>query len=237
MSTKKHVFVLANSIKHYPAVCVAGREIISGSGEYSIGPWIRPISTAGEGELQPREIADKSGRPPQVLNFVEVPLSRPAKDLLQPENWFIEPGEEWKSINSIYQKPTFDLLVERPVDLWLQPREETDRISDSFLQRNPPSQSLYFIHVPQLTLRMEWTEYDGNFKQRRRAIFTYNKVEYDMSITDPVFNDRHYRQFPAKGQPAKIIAVRPNGGCYLCVSLAPVFRQYHFKVVATVLEA
>lgn len=51
---RKRIVVLANSVKHYPGRCIAGREIRSEVGVTEIGPWVRPVSTIGEGELYPR---------------------------------------------------------------------------------------------------------------------------------------------------------------------------------------
>src|SRR5271157_684843 len=75
MPKTKHMLVLAHSIKHWPGVCVAGREIRSGESQYTIGPWIRPVSSHGEGELSPSECQLSNGRQPRVMDFVEISLA------------------------------------------------------------------------------------------------------------------------------------------------------------------
>ena len=61
MPKTKTLLILANSIKHWPSVCIAGREIKPGGERYSFGPWIRPVSSHGEGELSPTDCQLSNG--------------------------------------------------------------------------------------------------------------------------------------------------------------------------------
>jgi hypothetical protein len=79
--TTKRIVVLANSIKKRGR-CVAGREIIQKDREP--GSWLRPISAVEEGTLMPNHMAVDSGRPLQVLDIVEVPVTQHARDLCHP---------------------------------------------------------------------------------------------------------------------------------------------------------
>ena len=237
MTTSKHVLILANSIKHWPGVCVAGREIRSSGKSYEIGPWVRPVSANGEGELSSSETKLEGNKQPMVMDFIEMPLVRHIGDPLQPENWLIEACGRWRSVNSLYQQPRLDLLREEPESIWLQNNERADRVSQDYLQKRPPNQSLYMIHVPSIQARFELNEWDGRCKPRRRALFTYRGVNYKLNITDPAFSERYRDKFPLKGQPSQTFWVTPPNGCYVCVSLAPEFKGYHYKVVATIIEA
>lgn len=202
-----------------------------------IGPWIRPVSAHGEGELLPAESMLTNGKQPKVFDFVEVQLSHKQNDPLQPENWLIDPSVRWKSVNSVYAKPDYSLLIDSMQSVWLEPNGRQDRVSATFLKGvRQLNCSLRLIHVPSLQARFEWNEWDGRYKQRRRGAFRYNEVDYEFNITDPAFSERHRDKFPAKGQPANMFSVAPPNGCYLCVSLAPEFNGYHYKVIATVLE-
>jgi hypothetical protein len=145
-------------------------------------------------------------------------------------------GAKWRAVNSQYEKTSLDLLVEKPANLWLQANERTDRVSSDYLRRNPPDQSLFLVRVQNLQVRFEWNEWDGRYKQRRRAIFSYNGDRYEFNVTDPKFSEAHRSQFPAKGQAPRTFTVTPNGEAHLCVSLAPEFNGYHYKVVATIFE-
>jgi hypothetical protein len=237
MPDSKHILILANSIKHWPGVCIAGREILSTGKSYSIGTWVRPVSANGEGELSPSETKLAGSKQPAVMDFIDVPLSHHVGDPLQPENWLIDAGQRWRSVNVVYQRPGLELLVEEPKSIWLQKNERVDRVSPEYLRKAPPDQSLYLIHIPSIQARFEWNEWDGRYKQRRRALFAYRGLNYELNITDPEFSERYRAQFPAKGQLAKTFTVTPPNGCYLCVSLAPEFNGYHYKVVATIIEA
>lgn len=237
MAEKKQIIILANSIKHWPGVCIAGREVVSEGGTYHLSSWIRPVSEHGEGELLRNECVLRSGKQPQVFDFVELPLSRQMDDPLQPENWLIDTSERWRSVNSAYEKPEFSLLKESPKSIWVEPGGRLDRVSAVYLKGKRLKASLRMIHVPKIQARFEWNEWDGRYKQRRRALFFYNGTQYEINITDPVFSERHRSEFPAKGNRPNTFTVAPPGGCYLCVSLAPEFNGYHYKVVATVIEA
>ena len=148
MPDSKHVLILANSVKHWPGVCIAGREILSRSKSYSIGPWIRPVSANGEGELSPSETKLAGSKQPAVMDFIEVPFSHHVGDPLQPENWLIDASQRWRSVNAVYQRPSLELLTEEPKSIWLQKKNErVDRVSPEYLKKTPPDQSLYLIHI------------------------------------------------------------------------------------------
>lgn len=237
-TTTKHLLVLANSIKKSPGVCIAGREVSFTGSSYSIGPWIRPVSGRGEGELSPSETRLVTGEQPMVMDFIAVPLLHAVNDPLQPENWLIDAKQRWNSVNSSYSAPPLELLAEmdEPKNIWLQRGFRTDRVSATYLQKSPPDQSLYLIYVAELRARLEWKIREGRYKRGWRALFNYRGVDYDLSITDPVFRESFSTQFPPLGQPDVTIIVGNSNGCYLCVSLAPEFNRYHYKVVATIIE-
>src|SRR5882672_7368633 len=95
----KRIVILANSVKHDPGRCIAGREIIElEGGGLRPARWVRPVSTVGEGELRPAHTRVSDGRPIQVLDIVDVPLLDPAQDPSQPENWIVDPARLWTRI-------------------------------------------------------------------------------------------------------------------------------------------
>ncbi len=237
MAELKYVIVLANSIKHAPSTCIAGREIISGSKNYQIGGWVRPISRHGEGELYPSETQLGPLRQPRVMDFLEIPLEGHAKNSLQPENWFISPGERWKLANDLFAKPGIELLTETPQHLWLQPQQKTDRVSADFLKLLKLNSSLYLVQVTKLRVKFFWKVWAGEYSRKRRVNFRYCGVDYDLGLTDPVFVEKYRERFPTQGESQVEFDIEPPGGCCLCVSLAPEFNGYHYKVVATIIEA
>lgn len=237
MAETKHVLVLAHSYKHHPGYCVAGREIRGDGTRYSIGPWIRPVSARDGGELYEKEMEVAPGRQPAVLDFVEVPLVRNVKDAVQPENWLMAPQATWRRVNELYTLPRWGAICESPANLWLEPGERTDRASCEYVRRNPSGHSLYFIRVPKIRARFDWTQSGAHIRPRRRAIFQHAGVTYEFNITDPMFIERYRADLPKEGEPARFRDIAPANGCFLCVSLAGEFNGFHYKVVATIIEA
>ena len=114
MAKSKHLLILANSIKHWPGVCIAGREINSTGRQYAIGAWVRPVSAKGEGELSPSEAKLVNGKQPVVMDFVEVQFLHANNDRLQPENWLIDQASVGDPSMHPHQKPGLELLMRSP---------------------------------------------------------------------------------------------------------------------------
>src|ERR1051326_7855244 len=93
--TIKRILVLANSAKHYPKSCVAGRELIDEAGKTAWGGWIRPVSNHDEGALDIVERRLPDGKDPNPLDVIQLPLSANENNPLQPENWLIQLGQAW----------------------------------------------------------------------------------------------------------------------------------------------
>jgi hypothetical protein len=235
---EKTFVVLANSIRR-SQWCVAARELIERDGEWTSGPWIRPVSEHGEGELYPQEIAYRDGGQPQVLDVVRATPAGTQACAHQPENYLLEPGCPWERMGT-FPCDRLGLLEENPATLWLEPGNRTDRIHcDLAVASVSPFQSLYLIRLTELSLH-GWQEHDpfrGRPRKQRRAVFKYGGSRYSLSITDPTIDSRCFTPFPQMDQPRREVAPEHADRCLLVVSLAPAFTDgYHYKVVATVLE-
>src|SRR3990172_6727372 len=79
----KTVLILANSVRHRPNACVAGREIIENAARRAFGIWVRPGSAHGEGELSGPQRRTSLGREVRVLDIVRMSLGEPVPDPLQ----------------------------------------------------------------------------------------------------------------------------------------------------------
>ena len=227
----KHVIILANSIKKR-ARCIAGKVVTQGPFHYNIGDWIRPITKHDEGAVFEWESRLEDGAQPQVMQFVEVPLLGHSADPVQPENWYILTGVKWKSVDGDYQKPQMTLLRDAPDSLWIDNQRKNDRIRESLMKRRRGTPSLYIIRVPMLVVSFSW----ASGKQRRRAEFSYNGVNYDFPLTDPVFEEKYSSWYPATNAAPYRFYANNQRPCDLCVSLTPAFHGNHYKVVATVFE-
>jgi len=115
----KRILVLANSTKHHPMRCVAGRELIDESGGKSRwGGWIRPVSTHDEGALNSGDRCLAGAADLNPLDVIRVALDVSENNPLQPENWLIHQGEVWTK-DSVMDAKSLLSLVEEPESLWL----------------------------------------------------------------------------------------------------------------------
>ena len=233
MTGSQHLLILANSNKH-SGLCVAGRQIVVREGRCYLGPWTRPVSDHPHGELMPTEIALAGGGRPRVLDIVEVPLRGPARDPTQPENWRVRPRVAWRMAAKQYRRPPLELLIEKPANLWLEEGERKDRVSADHLAAHPPEQSLYLLQVQNLHARFDWNDREGFYRERYRAMFSYQGENYELNITDPRFIARHKPRLLPPDQPSVAFSVNEQRDTTICVSLAREFNGYHYKVVATI---
>src|SRR5687768_14462946 len=121
----KRLLVLANSVKKGQH-CVAGREVLHGPNGYSYGPWIRPVSRTGEGELTEADCALQNGGQPRVFDVVDIPLLKCEGSAAQPENWFIDPSKQWTKVGDHAALSMPGVNSETPPDLWLAPSGRAD---------------------------------------------------------------------------------------------------------------
>lgn len=232
----KTILVLANSVKN-KGRCIAGREIVSHGGHYHLGPWLRPVSEHGQGELGYADVVYDDAAHIAVLDFATVRLAHHAAEPCQPENWRIDGQKVWTSANARYDIPPIGELEEQPENLWLDPSEESRRISHEHVMQSPLGFSLCVIRPRNLQL-VFWTQHDGpgNYdRPKSHARFAYNGVDYDLSLTDPLASERYGVPFPTTGQRRKVVPLRSKDGPLICVSLTPDFNGHHYKVVATIL--
>ena len=217
MQTTKRIIILANSVKHDPGRCIAGREVIGGSVP-RIGEWVRPVSTIGEGELLHRHMQVTGGGPISVLDIFEVHLVSRGVDPSQPENWIIDESKPWNRVGR-WPEGSLNLLAESPPDIWCQQGTKRDRTSAAYVGANPPRQSLYFIELSKAYVyRNRWNKI--------RLAFTYAGISYDFGVTDPLMRGRLERQGTDSSELSSL---------WVCVSLAPPYKGDHYKIVARII--
>lgn len=230
MPTKK-LFVLANSIKKNHR-CVAGREVISGTdGKDHLGSWIRPVSTHDEGAISIQECRLEDSCIPEPLDVIEIPCTICENDPTQPENWQIQGGATWHKIAK-WDLQAAAKLLEFPSNLWLQPGEKQDRVTSKYLVTLQGHQSLYLIKPENFKFLVETKPWDG--RKRVRGVFNYNSQHYNFSMTDPLISQKY---FPSIAKhPDGFVDIENHHDCYICVSLTPELKGYHYKIIATVFE-
>ena len=229
----KQILVLANSTKHYPKSCVAGRELIDEGGKTRWGGWIRPVSNHDEGALDFVERRLSTAVDPKPLDVVQIPLSAQENNPLQPENWLIEAGGAWVK-ESAMEAAALTALVEQPESLWLDPAQKSDRASASVLEKLPNFQSLYLIRPEKFHFQIRSRVWDGYPKKQQRGVFSYRGRHQDFALTDPLIGRKYFPDYPRT--PDGDIQPADSSRILLCVSLTPPFHDLHYKVIATVFE-
>ena len=230
----KRILVLANSTKHHPRSCVAGRELIDdGGGKTRWGSWIRPVSNHDEGALDFVERRLPDAKDPKPLDVVQLPLSAPENNLLQPENWLIQPSQAWEK-ESVLESPALWELVEQPESLWFDPAQKSDRASANVLRSLPNLQSLYLIQPEGFYFQIRSRIWEGYTKKQLRGNFKHRGRHYDFALTDPLIGRKYFPEYPRTPE-GDIYPADPSR-ILLCVSLTPPFHDLHYKVIAAVFE-
>ena len=231
---RRRMLVLANSYKNIPGRCVAGREIAP---DGTLGPWLRPISAHGGGELLADDCSLDGGGSLALLDIVDVPLTHHLADETHPEDWQLAAGVQWQRLDA-FPHARLATLEEPPADLWLQPGAPTDRVSREHLLARMPRRSIMIIRPSDLRYELSNapSPAPGEAKRQRRACFNYRSVEYALSITDPDFIHRNQHPFPRAGDAPAVHRPACGDNCLLCVSVTPLIDGWHHKVVAAVIE-
>jgi hypothetical protein len=205
----KIIVIFANSVKHGKH-CVAGKIINSHQ-------WVRPVSDIEGAELSDQQCTYQNpyGKfKVKPLQKIEINLSRHAPLLSQPENYLIS-DQVWQQRYSI-ENHEIEHYLDFPSDLW----GAGNRVSYFEIETGAIniSQSLYLVRVEDLQLNV----IDG----KRRAIFKYSGISYNLPVTDPHFEEQMNQ---------------PNNQGILCVSLGEKFDPMGggnyscYKIVATIL--
>lgn len=230
MNQRSKICVLANSIKHSDR-CIAGIEIDKDSeGRYIFGSWIRPISSRDNQAITNEESILDNRRQPKILDVIGIPLLKKRLDRHHNEDCLIHPKENWTyhgkvSISDISH------LINSPKNLWLEyPKRpfSPDRVSPEFVRVNSLP-SLYMVRVENLELAITQNE----FGKKRRAVFSYHGIRYDLALTDPEAQKKYFPNFART--PLGTIEKGPPKNSILIISLTPQFNGKYYKIVATIL--
>jgi hypothetical protein len=233
---KKEFVLLVNSIKNGQN-CVAGREIIRHGNQLQLGPWIRPVSDHDHGAVSTSEMLLENQEIPEFLDLLEIEVSENANDPTQPENWHLCSEKKWKKTGVFQLKSVFDHFIENPSNLWKGNCCKLDRIDTAGYMGNGFNSSICIIK-PEFFVMEIFTTYnvfEGRQQKRRRGKFSYNGETYDLAITDPDIDKKYFKPFPGNNDGIKQIPLNPEK-CLLCISLAPEFNGFHYKLIAKVIE-
>ena len=218
--------VLAKSKKH-KKFCVAGKTYISGN----IGEWVRPVNPKNDDSdaLTHTDIEYSDKRHPGLLDITSFTYFNKAQHPIQRENLAIDPGFYWGKIG-VFKNNELKKLLDTPPTLWHINNSSYNGKNDRFLTSliKAPIQSLYFINVKNLSIRVKREGSDfGNDLKRFRGLFTYNSIDYGLIITDPQI----YSDFGQLKEDTYDV-----GECFLTLSTAPHSDGYCYKFIAAIIK-
>lgn len=233
---KKEIVLLVKSIKHGQN-CVAGREIIRHGTQLQLGSWIRPVTNHDNGAVNTSEMLLEDGHIPEFLDLIEIEVNGNVNNPTQPENWLLCSDKKWEKTGKIDRQSVFNHFIENPPNLWSGDFCQSDRIDTSGYIDKGFNSSICIIRPVFFTMEIctIFNEFSGREQKRRRGKFSYNGVNYNLAITDPDIDRKYFRPFPGINDGVKRISLNPEK-CILCISLAPEFNGYHYKLIAKVIE-
>lgn len=220
----KRILCLANSRK-ISGRCIAGLEIANGAA----AEWIRPVSRRENSELSERDRNFDNGRDPQVLDVIDVPMLGRKDHNFQIENHLIDDGYYFQFVARATFEQVNELVDRTGRSLWSNISSSysgtRDRISEDSI--NPKDGSLRLIQVNDLevTTSIEGAAFN-NAKRKVRGLFTFNGLQYCLSVTDPIVE----REGLARNNGTYHI-----GNAILCISLGEIYQGYTYKLIASVI--
>lgn len=225
MAYNRTFICLANSIKHHPSRCIAGKEW-SAAGA---GPWLRPVAAYGidEGAISPNTSRLADGTQPQLLDVIEVSFERAVPHGCQVENHLIN-GGAWKKTGRIGWADLV-AIVETPQTLWGQGNSSRIGINDrlTLAEATLYQGSLHLVRPANLRVVVSTTGAEfNNPKKGMRALFSLGGTPYSLKVTDPRYTD-HIRQYTEDVEYALEDGI-------LCVSISEPLGDYQYKLIASI---
>ena len=214
---------LANARKHSER-CVACLRI-DGNG------WVRLVSAASHGELTyPQRNLAANGEP-QNFDLIRVEVLRPKPAIGQPENWLIA-NAPWKLLERPAPRSLQDVVAKA---LHLESSlfgSYSDRVAARFFQLTPSLGSLALLKPEEVQFRHEIL----GSKKRVRALFILGQHEFNLSVTDPPFEQR-IKCLEAGDYAPGEFGIRDENRLLFCASLGEPFQDGNcYKLIAGVLE-
>jgi hypothetical protein len=225
-SYKKTIVCLANSTKHHPCRCIAGREWQDGR----IGGWIRPVTldVPSEGAIPTRSSLLNTQLQIAPLDIVTISFNASAAHGCQTENHVID-GTQWVKVGALPPNDLAALVQDYPA-LWNLDSHTKLGVNDKIspVVAANLTDSLRLIAPENFTMKVTMDGVPGNEKRGFRGEFTYKGNLYRLKITDPVYMQESLdydvdEEYVVEGQPL------------LCVSIGEIFNGNYYKLIATIL--
>lgn len=219
------ILCLANSYKHDHR-CVAGINLATKK-------WVRLVGRQVPGCLTVKETSYADGKQAAILDVFEAELGENCGTNCHPEDVYVT-GKPWHLIRHMSEQRELECLSEhisrRPSVL----QGYADNVSVARVIEVPRERSLELIEPEDLW----WWIRENKGKRRNRAVFRFSResrVRYDLSVTDPGWLDQ-LNLLPAGIYPQALFFRNKPPRTLLTVSLSEPFENFHYKLVAGVLN-
>ena len=168
--------------------CVAGKFLTPNG----FGSWVRPVSWLDQGGLSNFARQYQGQVEPNLLDVVEFSIVESKPSGHQSENRLVEDGKKFKKVGSVKGSELLK-VVDKPLNLWTTGHSSGHGTND-FVPKGKISEatnSLYLLNP--ISLLVEVSEIIKNYKEKVtvRGKFTFLGAEYNLSITDPVLEDKY----------------------------------------------
>jgi len=225
MPYTRTIVCLANSIKHHPSRCIAGKEWSPAGTEQ----WIRPVTDyrIDEGAIPLSASRLQDGTQPQLLDVIEIPFSDPVPHSCQVENHMISGGAWQKQCRLTWND--LQSMVEDHYDVWGSGNSSRLGLNDRLTPQEADAceGSLMLIRPENFRLIVSTTGAEfNNPKKGMRALFNIGETSYSLKVTDPRYTDI-MRQFNEDVE----YSVE---NCAICLSISEPLNGFHYKLVAAI---
>lgn len=220
---KKTIICLANSYK-YGGRCIGGIEIELDKEERTytvkrdskgIPIWIRPISPLEHGEI-PAYLVDDV----RILDVLEIDVLNPCPNNSHSENYKCMSMKRLPNVRVSVSASNLNGLCDTYHDKIFYNKGKA--VPTSVFENG--NYSLMFIKPDKTVIYKDFTNEELG---KLRMKITYNDIIYDLPVTDPAFLSKK-ETFSGTEQ--------TMGDCYLTVSLGEEWDEWHYKLIAGVIE-
>jgi hypothetical protein len=225
MAYTRTIVCLANSIKHYPSRCIAGKEW----GTEGAGGWLRPVDDyrIDEGAIKQASSLLQDGMQPQILDILQIQFANPVPHGCQKENHLIL-AAPWQKKGKL-RWTQLDDMVEIHHDLWGSGNSSRSGINDRLSQQEAACQqdSLRLVRPGNLRVVVSTTGAAfNNPKKGMRAKFNIGRTPYNLKITDPRYTEK-MREYDEGVE-------YPIENSIVSVSISEPLNSYQYKLIATI---
>ncbi len=148
--------------------------------------WFRPVSSKEHGELELNDYTLDDGTEASILDIIRVDVLESVPEPHQPENWLFNEDYQWELIERVLPERAYLFLQSLITTDQYIFGDSSDSISCSKIEEEHLVSSLCLIEPSDITWEIKKSRYG---RRQTRAHFTYNDVEYNLSVTDPKWEE------------------------------------------------